>query len=125
MNKRERTRYQKIVEAELRRVRQGLGAIEEEINETASKKAAGSQAYSNHMADIGSDAMGQEQAFQHVEQGTDYLKALEDALKRIELGMYGVCEICNDKIPVKRLEAFPAARLCIGCKAEQEKLRRS
>ena len=57
--------------------------------------------------------------------GRDEIALVRHALGRIELGTYGVCEICNGKIPVKRLEAFPAARLCINCKAEQEKLRRS
>jgi DnaK suppressor protein len=124
MNKRDLKRFQKLIDQEKQRVLQKLGMIEEEIAGLASS-GSGNQSYSNHMADIGSDAMEQEQAFMHASQGTDYLLALEAALKRIEKGTYGVCENCNEKIPLKRLEAFLAARLCVSCKSQLEKLQRS
>ena len=125
MNKKELVRFRKLIEAERDRVRRNLGIIEEEISDRTSNKAGGSQAYSNHMADIGSDAMDQEQAFLHASQETEYLKQLDDALKRIEDGTYGVCAECKDKIPLKRLEAYLAAELCVACKSKQEKLQRS
>src|SRR5512139_981582 len=125
MNKKELARFRKLIEAERERVRRNLGIIEEEISDRTSNKASGNQGYSNHMADIGSDAMEQEQAFLHASQETEYLKQLEDALKRVEDGSYGECEECSGTIPVKRLEAYLAARLCVACKSKQEKLQRS
>jgi DnaK suppressor protein len=125
MNKKELARFKKLIDDERERVRRNLGMIEEEISDRTSNKASGSQGYSNHMADIGSDAIEQEQAFLHASQETEYLRQLEDALKRIEEGTYGECEECGDKIPVKRLEAYLAATLCVACKAKQEKLQRS
>jgi len=77
------------------------------------------------MADIGSDAMEQEQAFLHASQETEYLKQLEDALKRVDDGSYGQCEECSGTIPLKRLQAYLAARLCVECKSKQERLQRS
>ena len=94
-------------------------------SDRTSSKSSGNQGYSNHMADIGSDAMGQEQAFMHASQGNEYLRRLDDALKRVEAGSYGVCDECDDKIPVKRLEAYLAAKLCVTCKSKREKLQRS
>jgi RNA polymerase-binding transcription factor DksA len=42
------------------------------------------------------------------------------ALTRIESGTYGQCDNCGHKeIPQKRLEALPAARICLDC--EQNK----
>jgi DnaK suppressor protein len=125
MNKKELARFRKLVQAERDRVRRNLGIIEEEISDRTSNKTSGSQGYSNHMADIGSDAIEQEQAFLHASQETEYLKQLDEALKRIDQGSYGVCENCGDKIPLKRLEAYLAAELCILCKSKQEKLQRS
>jgi DnaK suppressor protein len=125
MNKKELARFRKLVQAERDRVRRNLGIIEEEISDRTSNKTSGSQGYSNHMADIGSDAIEQEQAFLHASQETEYLKQLDEALKRIDQGSYGVCENCGDKIPLKRLEAYLAAELCISCKSKQEKLQRS
>lgn len=43
------------------------------------------------------------------------VKSLEEALKRLEEGTYGICEICGREIGVQRLEALPQARLCIDC----------
>ena len=125
MNTKEQTRLKKLVEAERQRVAGKLDVIGEGISDRTASQSAGNQSYSNHMADVGSDAMEQEQAFLHASQGADYLRALDDALKRIEDSTYGVCELCSGKIPTKRLEAYLAARLCVQCKAEQEKLQRS
>jgi RNA polymerase-binding protein DksA len=125
MNKKDLARFKRLIEVERERVVGQLDSIEEAINDRSSSQASGSQGYSNHMADIGSDAMEQEQAFLHASQGTDYLRQLDDALKRIEDGTYGVCEECSGKIPLKRLEAYLAARLCVDCKSQQEKLQRS
>jgi len=49
---------------------------------------------------------------------------IEQALQKIEQGVYGECEGCGEEIGLKRLEARPVAELCIDCKAEQEKLER-
>ena len=124
MNKKDLQRFRKLIEDERLRVVQRIGMIEEEIQGMAASQS-GNQSYSNHMADIGSDAMEQEQAFLHASQGTDYLMALEDALRRIDKGTYGICEECEEKIPPRRLEAFLAARLCIKCQSRLERLQRS
>ena len=123
MNKRELARFQKRIEDEQRRVKERLGAIEDEVRGLAAAQT-GNQSYSNHMADAGSDAMETERAFIHASQGGDYLLELKAALERIQHGAYGVCEECSEKIPGKRLEAYPAARLCVECKGRLEKGRR-
>lgn len=48
------------------------------------------------------------------------LKKIEEALKRIDAGEFGICEECGDDIGIKRLEARPVTTLCIQCKSEQE-----
>lgn len=45
---------------------------------------------------------------------------IEDALARIEDGTFGICEVCEEEIGFKRLEARPVTTLCINCKSEQE-----
>jgi DnaK suppressor protein len=50
---------------------------------------------------------------------------LIDAIKRIDEGSYGICEECGKAISEKRLQAAPAATLCIECKAESEKRERA
>ncbi|MBI4965864.1 MAG: TraR/DksA family transcriptional regulator [Desulfomonile tiedjei] len=56
------------------------------------------------------------------------LKEIEDALERLKLGEYGLCEECGEPIPEARLRLFPAARLCVRCQEEldqYEKFRES
>ncbi len=52
---------------------------------------------------------------------TLYLKKVEEALKRIEDGIFGECESCSGDIEVRRLEARPTATLCVACKEEEER----
>ena len=49
------------------------------------------------------------------------LRLVEDALKRIENGTYGICISCEEPIEEKRLEYVPFARYCTECKSELEK----
>ncbi len=52
------------------------------------------------------------------------LKAIENALKRIADGKYGICLQCGRKIPEERLRAIPSAVLCVECKSENERMNR-
>jgi len=47
------------------------------------------------------------------------LQAIEEALYRMEKGLYGVCRDCGDPIAPARLEAIPWKRVCITCKQKQ------
>ncbi len=53
------------------------------------------------------------------------LSKLDLALKKIDDGSFGVCEICEEPIGKKRLEARPETSLCIKCKEDQEREERT
>ena len=53
------------------------------------------------------------------------LSKLDLALKKIDDGTFGVCEICEEPIGKKRLEARPETTLCIKCKEDQEREERT
>jgi DnaK suppressor protein len=53
------------------------------------------------------------------------LSKLDLALKKIEDGSFGICEICDEPIGKKRLEARPETSLCIKCKEDQEREERT
>jgi DnaK suppressor protein len=50
------------------------------------------------------------------------LESINDALRSLEKGTYGICERCGNEIDPARLEALPDARLCIKCKMLLEKM---
>jgi len=49
------------------------------------------------------------------------LASIENALQRMRAGQYGLCEVCNGKIPMARLNALPYATMCIECQRELER----
>src|SRR6266542_1050734 len=49
----------------------------------------------------------------------DTLSETEDALRKFNEGTYGLCESCGNQIGEPRLEAMPAARLCINCASKR------
>ena len=55
------------------------------------------------------------------ERGRNKLRAIDDALERIEEGTFGVCEDCGGEIPLGRLEVMPFAATCRDCKSKQER----
>lgn len=48
------------------------------------------------------------------------LKKIDEAIERIDIGSYGICEGCGNEIGFKRLEARPVTTYCIDCKTRQE-----
>ncbi|RII31010.1 MAG: molecular chaperone DnaK [Geobacter sp.] len=50
------------------------------------------------------------------------LHNIDEALLRIDEGEYGICEECEEEIPLGRLKAMPFARHCVKCKSDLEKL---
>jgi RNA polymerase-binding transcription factor len=54
---------------------------------------------------------------------TQAVEEIDRALRRMDVGSYGICERCGKKIAVARLEALPFAALCIECKSREERRR--
>jgi RNA polymerase-binding transcription factor DksA len=78
-------------------------------------------AVGQHQADAGSDAYEKDFALSLLSQEQDALYEIEEALKRIEIGTYGVCEMSSKAIPHARLEAIPFARFTVECQQQLEK----
>ncbi len=55
------------------------------------------------------------------ERHNEELEYIEKALEKIEEGMYGICEMCDEPISIPRLKAKPHARYCIVCREIVEK----
>jgi DnaK suppressor protein len=53
------------------------------------------------------------------------LQQIDEAMKKVTAGTYGLCEICGEMIGKNRLKALPSASLCLKCKEEEEREIRS
>ena len=91
--------------------------------DTLRSRAEGSEAsaFGMHQADAGSDAYDRDFALSLLSQEQDALYEIDQALKRIELGTYGKCEMSGKPIPHARLEAIPFARFTVQCQSQLEK----
>jgi DnaK suppressor protein len=91
--------------------------------DTLRSRAEGSEAsaFGMHQADAGSDAYDRDFALSLLSQEQDALYEIDQALKRIELGTYGKCEMSGKPIPRARLEAIPFARFTVECQSQLEK----
>jgi RNA polymerase-binding transcription factor DksA len=66
-----------------------------------------------HQGDIGTETFEREKDFSLLEQLEAEVGDLEAALRKIDEGTYGLCEICGREIDGGRLEARPGTRTCI------------
>ena len=124
-NKKRVVRKRRLSEAETQRFRERLLEKRREIfqnvfdieGETLKKSrldASGDlSSMPIHMADLGTDNYEQEFALGLMDGERRILREIDDALQRIEDGVYGICEGTGNPIPKARLEAQPWARYCV------------
>lgn len=80
-----------------------------------------SSAFGMHQADAGSDSYDRDFALNLLSQEQDAFHEIEEALARVQKGVYGLCEMSGAKIPQARLQAIPFARFTVACQEELEK----
>jgi RNA polymerase-binding transcription factor DksA len=113
------------VKAEWQKYYQNLLDLHERLRNQMSGLAKESQAemehYSLHMGDSGTDNFDRDFALSLLSSDQDAVYEIEEALKRIERGSYGVCEDSGEKIPKARLDAIPWTRFTVEAQARLEK----
>ena len=111
--------------AERRRIMKEMGHLENTVLKVNQRDSSGDlSGYSFHMADAGTDAIEREKAFMFASVEGRMLLEINEALRRLYRGEYGICESCGKPIARARLEAMPYARLCVSCKELEERASR-
>ena len=79
-------------------------------------------AYTDHMADQGTEAMEREKAALFATKEGRYIYRLEEALRRVydDPKNFGKCHTSGSEVGLERLDALPHARYCIDCKRKEE-----
>jgi DnaK suppressor protein len=96
-------------------LRQALSGDLDSLREYASTFEVGDS------ADAAVDTANDEISSQLAELESRELEQIENALRRIEKGAYGRCELCAGKIAEARLNALPYTTTCIDCQRESER----
>ena len=66
------------------------------------------------------DDFVQEMDFALMEMKAESLGKIDEAIRRLETGVYGVCAECGAEIAEARLKALPFATLCVSCQEREE-----
>ncbi len=93
----------------------------EGLDQSESDSLGELSSYDQHQADIGTETFEREKDLSILEQVEAELADVEHALRRLDEGTYGTCEVCGREIPEERLEALPATRLCLEHQAQAER----
>ena len=125
MDKKDLEKFKKLLETIRARFAGDLKHLEGDSLNTNQRDASGDlSGYSFHMADMATDNFDREFTLGLASNEQQGLNMIDDALRRIKEGTYGVCEECSKAITQKRLLAVPHARLCIKCQELEEKKKR-
>ncbi|MBC7679601.1 MAG: TraR/DksA C4-type zinc finger protein [Pseudorhodobacter sp.] len=94
--------------------------VDAEAQDAALKRDSGGEGTGDE-ADAGSKTFEREHEMSLANNSRDLLMQVERALSRLDGATYGRCENCGKPIPKARLQALPAATMCMACKRREER----
>ncbi len=122
LKKKELEQFKQKLQALRDRVIDEIGFLTgDNLNRSQRDSSGDLSSYSFHMADQGTDNFDREFALNLASSEQDTLYEIDEALARIEMNTFGICEMCGCAIEKTRLQAMPYAKMCIKCKAQSEK----
>lgn len=122
LDKKELEKFKEILQVLRKKIVGELEHLEGESLNKSQRDATGDlSGYSLHMADVATDNFDVELNIGLATTEQQALNMIDDAIRKIDEGVYGVCEDCDKAIPQKRLVAMPYARLCVQCQEIEEK----
>ncbi len=122
LKKKELEHLEKRLLDERTRARKALGLFDQRTQADRDSSDSDMSAYTDHMADQGTEAQEREKAAAFATKEGRYLYRLEEALRRLyaDPDNFGVCHTCGADVGFDRLDALPHARYCIDCKRKEE-----
>lgn len=116
--KRELDRYREIL---LRKRSELVGDVANMEEEALRQNSGSLSSLPQHMAEQGSDASEQSLSLDLAQVDRNLIREIDEALKRIEAGTYGICELTGKVISAERLAELPWARYSIEAARELER----
>jgi len=122
MDKESLVKMKALLDLQRSKIVSGIDHIERDVLNKSQRDSSGDlSGYSFHMADQATDNFDTEFNLDLASNEQRFLNEIDEALKRIEEGIFGICQECNKAITMKRLKAAPYARYCIKCQEDIEK----
>jgi DnaK suppressor protein len=108
-------KFQSELEEERERLVNVIAEHEKEMEDARNSETAADRSSDPENADAGSMRLEYAKELSIERNAADLLHKVEHALRRVQSGDYGVCEVCGEAIPVARLEVLPYATTCVTC----------
>jgi len=125
MTKQQLKQFRQVLLQERTKFAGEIKSIVREASKNPREAAGDLSAYTVHMADMSADTYERELAMDLAESPQEVLYQIDEALKHIEEGTYGICQQCSKPIALSRLRAVPYTALCISCqRAKEQKTKR-
>ena len=113
--------YRRVLESLRSRLRGDLDQMTEEALNRGGPDGSGAISHMPvHMADLGTENFDQDFMLGMIENEQETLVQINEALDRIDQGIYGRCTECSEPITKSRLQAIPYAATCIECARKLE-----
>lgn len=125
LSKQELKQFKVLLLEERRKVAGEIRSLAHDASKNPRDASGDLSSYTVHMADMSADTYDRELATNLASAEQAVLYQIEDALKRIEEGAYGVCQQCQKPIAMSRLRAVPYTSMCIACQRTQEQKSKS
>ncbi len=131
-NKKDLEHFRQIILGKQQEIISQIESLREQmVDSTTGEYINENSPYSLHMAEQGTDSMEREKTYLYAQRESKFLGYLDEALKRIDKGTYGICVDCIEEpqhlcptcplIPKERLEAVPHTQMCLQIKMKKEK----
>ena len=122
LTKKQLAHIEKRLLDERARAQKALGLFDQMAKADRESGDSALSAYTDHMADQGTEAMEREKAALFATKEGRYLYRIEEALRRLynDPKSFGQCHTCGKNVQYERLDALPHARYCIECKMKEE-----
>jgi DnaK suppressor protein len=114
MDKKRLENYRKKLQAKRDDLVRNIARVEEEGR-------AADEDTTVDLADKAANSYTKEFLFGQTNAERSFLHLIEEALRRMKAGSYGLCANCEDEVQQKRLDAVPWAKYCIECQEKQER----
>jgi len=120
LNKAQLKQFRQLLITERAKLASEIKSLAENASKSPREASGDLSAYTLHMADMAADTYERELSMNIVSSEQELLYQIDDALKRIDDGSYGVCIQCNKPITMSRLKAVPYASMCVACQRTKE-----
>ena len=120
LNKAQIKQFRQLLLTERAKLVSEIRSIAQDASKSPREASGDLSAYTLHMADMAADTYERELSMNIVSSEQELLYQIDDALKRLDDGTYGVCTQCNKPITMSRLKAVPYASMCVACQRAKE-----